>query len=238
MTLLQPRRTAATRAPATTFGLGGGEPYARALRHGAAGASGRLVLHEVGPSGSSPRVVMDFEKWNASADDVDRALLENARGPVLDIGCGPARMVKAADELGLAALGVDASPEAVSHARASGLTVIEASVFDALPGEGLWQTALLVDGNVGIGGDIGALLERCARLLSPGGELIVELDVDDLCDRSYTATLIDGDGARSDSFPWAETGLDHLLDLADRAGLTPVAVWSAGERRFCRLERA
>ena len=35
-------------------------------------------------------------------------------------------------------------------------------MFEPLPGEGRWGTVLLLDGNVGIGGDPVALLERAA----------------------------------------------------------------------------
>ena len=34
------------------------------------------------------------------------------------------------------------------------------SVFETLPGEGRWDTVLLMDGNIGIGGDPAALLGR------------------------------------------------------------------------------
>ena len=34
-----------------------------------------------------------------------------------------------------------------------GATVLQRDIFGPLPGEGRWGTALLFDGNVGIGGD-------------------------------------------------------------------------------------
>ena len=41
-----------------------------------------------------------------------------------------------------------------------GVTGPARDVFDPLPGEGRWETALLADGNIGIGGDPVALLRR------------------------------------------------------------------------------
>ncbi len=59
-------------------------------------------------------------RWSAAADRVDRSLLEGADGPVIDIGCGPGRMLVAARALGIPSLGVDVSAEAVAIARRSG----------------------------------------------------------------------------------------------------------------------
>jgi hypothetical protein len=57
-------------------------------------------------------------------------------------------------------LGVDVSPAAVARAKGAGGAVLRRSVFDRLPAEGRWGTALLADGNIGIGGDPHALLRR------------------------------------------------------------------------------
>ena len=51
-------------------------------------------------------------------------------------------------------------PEAVAQTPDRGVAAIRRNVFDALPGEGRWRTALLADGNIGIGGDPAALLRR------------------------------------------------------------------------------
>ena len=99
----------------------------------------------------------------------------------------------------------------------------------------MWQTALLVDGNVGIGGDIPALLARCTELLSPSGEIVVELDDDPAHVDSYLAEVTDGEGRMSATFPWAEIGLDELLKLLPALGLRLVQSWVRDERSFCRL---
>ncbi len=48
-------------------------------------------------------------------------------------------------------------------------------MFAPLPGEGRWGTALLADGNIGIGGDPVALLRRLREVLDPRGRIVVEL---------------------------------------------------------------
>ena len=222
------------RARTATFGTGGAEPYARALR---AADSGVLYLEELRDDESLSQSSMDFARWNGAADRVDVALLGSVRGPVLDVGCGPARMVRAAVAMGLTVLGLDVSPTAVELGRAAGLPMYEGSVFEQLPDEGGWHTVLLVDGNVGIGGDVTRLLTRCTELLSPDGELVIELHFDPTRDHRYMGRLVDIHGAYSESFPWAEVGLSGVSRRATDAGLELRHAWSAGSRRFCRLTK-
>lgn len=214
-------------ALAPAFGAGGAEPYAQALRMGDA-----VTLLQ---SGSRVRSVMDVARWTAGADATDLTLLRSVTGPVLDIGCGPGRMVRAALDLGLEVLGVDVSPTAIDIATEAGLPVLERSVFDRLPGEGRWQTALLVDGNVGIGGDVRALLARCVRLIAPSGEIVVEVHADSSRHSDFAARLVDARGGQSGIFPWAEIGLLPLVAVAGSLGLSVVRSWTLGGRTFCRL---
>jgi len=230
MTITDTQPTA--RPQNATFGAGGAEPYARALRHNAADS---LFLHETRLGELTSRTTMDFAKWNADADETDLTLLRAVTGPVLDIGCGPGRMVRAAMDLGLDVLGLDVSPAAVELATGTGLNVVEGSVFDEIAGEGTWQTALLVDGNIGIGGDVRAMLVRCRELLAVNGEIVVELDSDPDRDHTYIGTLVDADGGQSAVFPWAEIGLNRLVEIAADLGLLPSQEWILGDRSFCRL---
>jgi SAM-dependent methyltransferase len=214
-----------------TFGSGGAEPYAEALRRNDAVT---LLLRD-DDLGAASHSTMDVARWNAGADDADLTLLRSVAGPVLDIGCGPGRMVRAALDLGLEVLGVDVSPTAVEIASEAGLPVLEISVFEALPREGGWQTALLVDGNIGIGGDVRAMLERCRELLTATGEIVVELHPDDDRNNTYTGTLVDARGGESEVFPWAEIGLNPMTTLAADMGFALQQSWTTDGRTFCRL---
>lgn len=216
-----------------TFGSGGAEPYARALR---LGDTVTLQLRD-GRLGETSSSTMDVGRWNADADDADLTLLRQVTGPVLDVGCGPGRMVRAAMDLGLVVLGVDVSPTAIEIAAEAGLPVLQRSVFDALPAEGRWQTALLVDGNIGIGGDVRALLSRCVELLTPTGEIVVELHSDAERSNTYTGRLVDARGGESAFFPWAEIGLRPLVGIAGELGLALAQSWERDGRSFCRLAR-
>ncbi len=213
---------------AVTFGTGGDEPYARALR-----SDGRLRLTD--PDRPGVGITMDVGRWSAAADRVDRSLLDDVDGPVIDIGCGPGRMLVAARTLGIPALGVDVSAEAVAIAKRSGGRAIQGSVFDPVPDEGRWDTALVLDGNIGIGGDPAALLARCRDIVRAGGRVVVETHTDPTADRTYRARVVDTDGHESAEFPWAEVGLDALHRHAADAGLVARQSWTVAGRSFCEL---
>ena len=217
-----------------TFGAGGAEPYADALLRN---DSVELVL--VRNSGlDTSRTTMDVARWNSEADRVDLTLLRSATGPLLDIGCGPGRMVQAALDVGLDVLGIDVSPTAIAIARQSGLPVEECSVFEPVQGEGEWQTVLLVDGNIGIGGDVRALLRRCIDLVAAAGEIVVELHADRDMDSIFTGRLVGADGGESESFPWAQIGINAMVDVSGELGLRMRQAWELNGRTFCRLATA
>jgi hypothetical protein len=133
-------------------------------------------------------------------------------------------------------LGIDVSPSALRTATGSGAIVLERSVFDPLPGEGRWGTVLLLDGNVGIGGDPLTLLRRLRSLIHSDGEAMVEVDPpgqalvrDEVRLRSPEA----GDGPW---FDWAWVGADAVEDLARQAGFTACEIHQYGDRFVARLQ--
>ncbi|MFZ7089174.1 methyltransferase domain-containing protein [Curtobacterium sp. RRHDQ10] len=212
----------------SAFGAGGDEPYAAALR-----TDGHIRLTD--PDRPGAVVTFDVGRWSAPADHVDRSLFDGVDGPVIDIGCGPGRMLVAAADIGVPALGVDVSPVAVAIANRSGGRAVRGSVFDPVPDEGHWDTALVIDGNIGIGGDPVALLTRCRDIVHEHGRIVVETAPDDDADRSYHATIVDADGRSSSTFPWAEVGRRALAEHAATAGMTVRTSWTAGGRAFSEI---
>jgi SAM-dependent methyltransferase len=178
-------------------------------------------------------VVLAVRRWHADATDDDAWLLDRCTGPVLDLGCGPGRLVVALGRRGIPALGVDTSAVAVRRCRARGAAVLRRDLFDALPGR--WQHVLLADGNIGIGGDPLRLLRRAAALLRPGGTVLVETDPQPAARWAGTARVHTPDGG-GPPLPWAVLGAEALRDVAATAGLRVTAV-AAGPRCFCELRR-
>ncbi len=166
-------------------------------------------------------------------------MLAEARGPVLDIGCGPGRFVHAAIMAGHMTLGIDISSTAVRIAQDHGLPVLCRSVFQDLPGEGTWGSALLIDGNIGIGGDPTALLVRCADLVrADDGRVLVETHPESDRDRIFAGTLVDDLQGESLPFPWAEVGAVALRGYASDAGLALSREWASHGRSFAEYARA
>ncbi|WP_375406507.1 methyltransferase domain-containing protein [uncultured Amnibacterium sp.] len=225
-----------TAAP-PTFGAGGGEPYGFALDDG----DRTLTLHEyrADPGGvASHGRRIDLDRFLAAADDVDGEAIEAADGPVLDIGCGPGRMLRAAAIRGHVVLGIDVSAAAVRIAGRRGLPVLRRSVFECVPGCGRWGTAILLDGNIGIGGDPVALLQRCVDLVRPhGGRVVIETHPDPLRDRAFQSQVVDDLGRRSVPFAWAEVGVAALRRHAASAGLVWEREWAGQERSFAEYVR-
>jgi len=179
---------------------------------------------------------LPLAQWLAPVDAADRVVLAHVAGPVLDIGCGPGRHLAALAAAGVPGLGPDLSPAAVAIARARGADAILRSVFADVPDAGRWGTALLLDGNVGIGGAPAALLARARALVAPGGLVLVETGPAGAATRRVRVRL-ETSGSVSPWFGWATVGADGIGRLARAAGLRTRGLVTAGGRSFARLER-
>lgn len=204
-------------------------PYELAL-DGASGRRGVLGLHaedgDLGP--------LDLGRWLGPADAADATVLARCGAHVLDLGCGPGRFVSALAERGIAVLGLDIAAAAVALTCTRGGTALRRDLFGPVPGEGRWSTALLMDGNLGIGGDPDRLLHRVRRLLAADGDVLVEVDPADVDEVSWVRFSLGGVPV-GPPFQWARLGLAALIRRASRAGFQVTDAWAAGGRRFAAL---
>lgn len=207
-------------ATAAQHALGGGPPPPRARVRAIDGSSEPLPL----------------ERWLGGLDAADRAVVAVAETAVVDIGCGPGRHLAALRLARKRALGVDLSPVAVQLARRRGGAAIPGDVFGAVPGSGRWRTALLLDGNIGIGGSPALLLRRTRELLAAGGLALVELDPPG-APTFRTRIRIEAPDMVSEWFAWARVGVDGIGPLAQRAGLAHEDTLTAGGRWIGLLRR-
>jgi SAM-dependent methyltransferase len=207
------------------------DPYSEALVNG----RGPLFLRRA----DGWLLPLEVERWCARADAADMSVLEHCEGAVLDVGCGPGRLVAELAARGRPALGVDVSEAAVARTVRLGGQALQRSVFEPLPAEGRWDTILLIDGNIGIGGDPTALLRRMSQLLNQNGLLVAETVPDGEVDERVTVHVVSitagTHGTVGAPFPWARLGTPALLRLATRAGWRPERQWTTGGRSFVAL---
>lgn len=205
-----------------------------------------LALYAAGLAGQTPlrarlddgrRLRLDVERWLGGTDAADESVLDRATGPVLDVGCGPGRLVVGAAGRGMPAVGLDVSPDAVALARRRGARVIEACVFADAPGAGAWRTILLLDGNIGIGGDPVALLRQVRGLLAPGGRVLVEVEPSGVRCGRVNVRLETG-AQQSSWFAWARLGADDVVEVATAAAFVVAETWEVSGRCFARLDVA
>lgn len=197
---------------------------------GADNAELRLVWSD----GSSSTLPM--QRWLGAPTVEEIEVLGLAVAPVLDIGCGPGRHVAALNRHCVMAMGIDVADGAVSHARRRGAPVLQRSIFERVPGSGRWNSALLLDGNIGIGGDPHRLLHRLSQVLHPKGNVIVEMEAPGVASRKSSATL-QCDGATTEPFPWAIVGVTDIERLAHEADWCTHDLFTGGGRWFADLRR-
>lgn len=179
---------------------------------------------------------LEVSRWLDEPDSVELDLLRLAQPPVLDVGCGPGRLVIGLSRMGLPALGIETAPSAVRTGRSRGASILERSVFGVVPGAGRWGSALLFDGTIGIGGCPRRLLRRLGELLRPGGIVLAEIDPPGSGLRQVEARIESGDEA-SEWFPWARVDATAMPWVAAEAGFTLMSLDHGRGRWFAVLGR-
>lgn len=183
-------------------------------------------------------VALAVSRYLAEADGADETVLRRCEAPVLDVGCGPGRMVSALARKGVAVLGVDIADYAVELAQRRGGLALNRDVFDRVPGEGRWPTILVLDGNVGIGGDVVSLLRRLRDLVASRGVLIVEASSSQaVSEQVLRVRFARGGQPTGPDFSWAVVSAEALIERARECGLAVTDQWSVGERSFLCLSR-
>jgi SAM-dependent methyltransferase len=217
--------------------IGALHPYETSLRS-------KAPLELVATDGRT--VTLDIERYLAPCDEIDINVIDRCgeyaltrnRSSVLDVGCGPGRMVHALAARGVAALGIDIAATAVDLTRARGAAALVRDLYARLPGEGRWGTALVLDGNVGIGGDVDRLLLRLGTLLAHDGCAIIETAPDEQADERMEVRFSQHGDAVGPTFGWAVIGAQSLARRAQVCGFSVYETWSAGGRTFVELERS
>jgi SAM-dependent methyltransferase len=171
---------------------------------------------------------------DAQDEVFDEAVTQMCAGPTIELGCGPGRLVARLFQRGIPALGIDRSAVAIRLAGRGGAPALLGDVFEPLPGMGSWQTVLLVDGNVGLGGDPRRILTRATELLGRGGRCVAEFDAEAIGIRAGWVRL-ESTCDVGPWFRWATVGVDSAAALAAQVGLTLTSVSLVGGRVIATL---
>jgi SAM-dependent methyltransferase len=149
---------------------------------------------------------------HGEADLVESLLRESGGTRVLDAGCGTGRVTVELADRGFSVVGVDVDPGMLSTARTKRpeLPWVEADLADLAQMVDAEFDVVLLAGNVAIflqPGTEGAVLRNLGERLAPGG------------------LLVSGFSIRPNRL-----SLNHYDELAERAGLEPVARWATWSR--------
>ena len=197
-----------------------------------------VAVHTVSGRAGGATLEVDLARWSRPADDVDQMVVARVRAARARHRLRPGSDGRCPAAFGRAALGIDISAVAVARrARRAGGQVLRRDLALPLAAEGRWGTALLLDGNIGIGGDVRRV---AAALSSDRGRR----RLDHLRDRHRPGAGRDvrggaeSPGCRSAPVPWAAIGIRRLTGVAAALDLIVTEVWEADRRSFVALRTA
>jgi 2-polyprenyl-6-hydroxyphenyl methylase / 3-demethylubiquinone-9 3-methyltransferase len=142
-------------------------------------------------------------------------------GLLVDLGCGGGLMAPAVASLGYRHVGVDLGAAGLRVARTHGVLPVRASVLQVPLADGCADVVLACEVLEHVEDDIGVLAE-CARLLRPGGTLVLDALADTRLSVLINVHLLErlpGGPPRGLHDPRLFVDRERLLAAADRLGL-------------------
>ena len=159
------------------FGPSAWGPLARALAdfHAGVRTATLRVYSDEGELDPMPAAV--FFRGREGLRPADREALARVRGRVLDGGAGAGSLALLLQADGVEVTAVEVIPEAVEIMRARGVLDARAGRLEDLPETGAFDTILLLMNGTALAGTLDGLaplLQALARLLAPGGQVLVD----------------------------------------------------------------
>lgn len=115
------------------------------------------------PGALASDYILPYPRWPSH----QRAVVDRARGRVLDIGCGAGRFCLALQERGHEVVGIDVSPGAVEASRARGVIDARPVALEEVDASlGTFDAVVMMGNNFGLFGDPDGLRSGLARLAS------------------------------------------------------------------------
>ncbi len=126
------------------------------------------------PGALAAHYIQPYDAWPSH----QRAVVDRARGRVLDIGCGAGRFCLALQERGHPVTGIDVSPGAVEACRRRGVLDVRPVALEEIDASlGTFDTVVMMGNNFGLFGDAAGLrsgLDRLAAVTAPDALLYAE----------------------------------------------------------------
>lgn len=159
------------------FGPSAWGPLALALADFHAGSRTAILRVHTDEGELDPMPVAVFFRGREDLRLVDREALARVRGRVLDGGAGAGSMALLLQAHGVDVTAVEVIPEAVEIMRARGVLDARVGRLEDLPEEGAFDTVLLLMNGTSLAGTLAGfppLLHALARLMAPGGQVLVD----------------------------------------------------------------
>jgi len=210
----------------------------------------RDTYHEVQWTAEATQRFWDFYGTNAAAEDsyfskkFSRRIVGLARakaslaGCAVDMGCGPGFLTQELLSQGLSCIAIDSSPLSVERVRERlgdrpGFVRAEVGTLDSIPlGDGEGGSMFLIEVLEHLASDVRErVLTEVARVISPGGHLIVTVPNEEDLDAKKIACPECGCVFHRMQH---QQSLDAtvLASLLDRYGFTPIFVRALNFRHF------
>ena len=170
----------------------------------------------------------------AQPDSLEEDLLAFGTGKFLDIGCGVGRIIRFLTAQGYDVVGIDIDSKLVNLCREFTGQPIHLLSWEQMDVLGCFDTLLLCNRSLGIGGDIDGvkrLLKKFAVSAKPGGRLIF-----DSYEIKHKTGVLERMlqykycGKYSDPFPWIYISSDIAIQLLEQAGWRIEKVIREGDR--------
>ncbi len=169
---------------------------------------------------------------------LEKLLISEARGRILDIGCATGYYLPALAKKG-DVYGLELSPKLVAIAKMQGLkNCFQGDIF-FFSSRKKFDTITLLENNIGLSGDLTGtkkLIKKIKSLLTDGGQVLI--DARNIDDRNYFKVKLTPSwrGKTGEEFGWISFNKNYLIGLLKKFGFASVIIGSDEKRTIIKAK--